>query len=169
MSELGECHFEVVDTPARLTVVSRSSMSISPRTALTSGDVPSNAKPLCFRTAPTIAQESVSQSRAFSSRGASARRTSAAVSADDPAEALRLELLLVADAFLDRGLDVVVGLLEPDQLGPELDGAAVLLEVGAEDGFRVVLRYLVGVVLSAADTGQSLFFFWGGGRIYAGV
>ena len=54
ISEPGECHFEAVDKPAslRLTVVSRSSMSISPRTALTSGDVPSNAKPLCFRTAP---------------------------------------------------------------------------------------------------------------------
>lgn len=75
-------------------------------------------------------------------------RTPAAVGADEPAEALRLDLLGLTQAFLDSSLDAVAKLLEPDELRTELHRAPVPREVRAADRLRVVLRHLVRVVLS---------------------
>lgn len=43
--------------------------------------------------------------------------TFAAISTDEPAEALRLYFLISAYALLDGGFDVILVLAEPDQFG----------------------------------------------------
>lgn len=132
----------------RRTSVCRPSMVISPRITLCSGAVPSNAKPLCFRTTP------VKQMVSYARRAARRRCTFAAIGADEPAITLCFDLHVSAYALLDGSLDAVLVLLEPDQLGGRFHEAAVFLEMRTEDGFRMVLCYLIRVVLF---TGKSRY------------